>query len=233
MEVVGLDLSKALDNSTPADVKSLFNDAGILLFRDQDLTEENHGTPWLPARGPNVPMIGLWVKLPLFLSGEHGLKVGGTSVYVWIAILASFCGYVGAGFIHNRIGRRLTFSIYFIGSALAVVVFPLLPVGGTVGAVFAAFPLGFFAASQTAGPGAYLAELHPTEIRATGQALTYSAGRGVSGLATSTVGGITAALGLGPAITTVGICASALALIFLWTLPETKGWVIVEEEARA
>ena len=42
MEVVGLDLSKPLDDATLAEVKSLFNDAGILLFRDQDLTEEQH-----------------------------------------------------------------------------------------------------------------------------------------------------------------------------------------------
>jgi len=42
MEVVGFDLSKPLDDATLAEVKSLFNDAGILLFRDQDLTEEQH-----------------------------------------------------------------------------------------------------------------------------------------------------------------------------------------------
>ena len=171
--------------------------------------------------------------LPLFLAGQRGLKVSGTSVYVWVAILGSLCGYVVAGFIHDHIGRRLTFSIYFVGSTLAIVMFLLLPIGGTIGAILAAFPLGFFAAGQTAGLGAYLAELHATEIRATGQAFSYSAGRGISGLATTMVGGITAALGLGTAIATVGICASALALIFLWTLPETKGLVIVDEAARA
>ncbi len=42
MEVVGLDLSKPLDDAMLTEVKSLFNDAGILLFRDQDLTEEQH-----------------------------------------------------------------------------------------------------------------------------------------------------------------------------------------------
>lgn len=171
--------------------------------------------------------------LPLFLAGERGLKVGSTSLYVWVAILGSFCGYVAAGFIHDRIGRRPTFSIYFIGSALAVVAFLLLPIGGTIGAILAAFPLGFFAAGQTAGLGAYLAELHTTEIRATGQSFCYSAGRGISGVATSMVGGITAALGLGPAIATVAICASGLALLFLWTLPETRDWVIVEKGERA
>jgi MFS family permease len=199
------------------------------------------GTQWLTtvratllAAACQSIYYSVFTFLPLFLSGERGLQVGGTSVYVWIAILGSFCGYVAAGFIHDRIGRRPTFSIYFIGSALAVVMFLLLPIGGTIGAIIAAFPLGFFAAGQTAGLGAYLAELHPTEIRATGQSFSYSAGRGISGLATTLVGGITAALGLGAAIATVGICASALALIFLWTLPETRGWVIVaKKEARA
>jgi taurine dioxygenase len=42
MEVIGLDLSKPLDDATLAEVKDLFNENGILLFRDQDLTEEQH-----------------------------------------------------------------------------------------------------------------------------------------------------------------------------------------------
>jgi len=42
MEVIGLDLSMPLDDATLAEVKNLFNENGILLFRDQDLTEEQH-----------------------------------------------------------------------------------------------------------------------------------------------------------------------------------------------
>lgn len=42
MEIVGLDLSKPLGDATLAQIKNLFNDNGILLFRDQDLTEEQH-----------------------------------------------------------------------------------------------------------------------------------------------------------------------------------------------
>ncbi len=166
--------------------------------------------------------------LPLFLSEERGIAVTGVSLYLWIVILGSFVGYVCAGFIHDRIGRRPTFSIYFVGSALAIVFFLLVPIAGVWGTIVAAFPLGFFAAGQTAGLGAYLAELHPTEIRATGQSFSYSMGRGISGVATGTVGGVTAALGLGPAIAVVGTAASVLALIFLWTLPETNGRDIVE-----
>lgn len=41
-EVVGLDLSRPLDDATLAEIKTLFNEAGILLFRDQDLTEDQH-----------------------------------------------------------------------------------------------------------------------------------------------------------------------------------------------
>jgi taurine dioxygenase len=42
MEVIGLDLSKPLDDAVLNEVKDLFNDSGILLFRDQDLTEDQH-----------------------------------------------------------------------------------------------------------------------------------------------------------------------------------------------
>jgi taurine dioxygenase len=42
MEVAGLDLSKPLDDATFAEIRTLFNDSGILLFRDQNLTEGQH-----------------------------------------------------------------------------------------------------------------------------------------------------------------------------------------------
>ncbi len=41
-EVIGLDLSKPLDGATFKEVNDLFNAHGILLFRDQHLTEDQH-----------------------------------------------------------------------------------------------------------------------------------------------------------------------------------------------
>ncbi|MFO1107662.1 MAG: TauD/TfdA family dioxygenase [Bradyrhizobium sp.] len=41
-EVIDLDLSKPLDDATFEEIKGLFNDSGILLFRNQNLTEEQH-----------------------------------------------------------------------------------------------------------------------------------------------------------------------------------------------
>ncbi|MGE0779737.1 MFS transporter [Mycolicibacterium sp.] len=199
-----------------------------LLFRPTQLTTTLRAT--ILAAACQSIYYSVFTFLPLFLSQRRGLTVTGASLYVWIAIFGSFCGYVCAGLIHDRLGRRLTFSLYFIGSCLALLVFLLAPVGGIVGTVIAAFPLGFFAAGQTAGLGAYLAELHPTEIRATGQAFAYSVGRGISGLATTMVGGVTAALGLGGAIAAVGIGACTVAILLVWTLPETNGIAIVGNE---
>jgi taurine dioxygenase len=42
LEVAGLDLSKPLDGATFAEISDLFNQHAILLFRDQDLTEDQH-----------------------------------------------------------------------------------------------------------------------------------------------------------------------------------------------
>jgi len=199
-----------------------------LLFKPSQLTTTLRAT-FLAAACQSI-YYSVFTFLPLFLTEERGITTTKISLYVWIAILGSFCGYVCAGFIHDRIGRRWTFSLYFVGSAVALLTFLIAPIGGVLGTIIAAFPLGFFAAGQTAGLGAFLAELHPTEVRATGQSFAYSMGRGISGVATSAVGGITVALGLGGAIATVGMAACALALIFLWTLPETNGRAIVEKE---
>jgi MFS family permease len=172
----------------------------------------------------------VFIFLPLFLKQERGLSVIGTATYTWVAIVGSFIGYVSAGYIHDALGRRPGFSVFFVGSAASIALFVLAPVESTSLGLVVTFFLGFFASGQAAGMGAYLAELFPTKMRGAGQGFAYNVGRGLAAGAPGAVGAATAAIGLGSAILVVGAVASALALVSVWLLPETRGREIVERE---
>lgn len=164
----------------------------------------------------------VFVFLPLFLKEERGLSVVGTATYTWTVIIGSFLGYYISGHIHDRIGRRPTFTIFFLASIASIVLFVLTPAAQPIIALPVCFFLGFFASGQAGGLGAFLAELFPTEMRATGQGFAYNVGRGVAAFGPLSIGLFTASIGLGNAIMIVGTIGAILALLAVWSLPETR-----------
>jgi MFS family permease len=164
----------------------------------------------------------VFVFLPMFLKDERGLTVVGTAGYTWVAIVGSFIGYIASGYIHDALGRRPTFLLFFVGSAASICLFVLTPVAQPELGLFIIFVLGFFASGQAGGTGAYLSELFPTRMRATGQAFAYNVGRGLAAFGPLTVGGMAAAIGLGNSILLVGSVGALLGCIALAMLPETR-----------
>ncbi|RST76478.1 MFS transporter [Siminovitchia acidinfaciens] len=167
--------------------------------------------------------------LPLYLKQVQNLSIIGTTTYLWTTITGCMIGYISAGYLHDILGRRPTFTLYFLGSGVTIVTFILIPVSGGFVSYFVALLLGVFAAGQSAGIGAYSAELFPTRMRATGQGFVYNVGRGFAAFGPAFIGVFTAMIGMGNAIMTVGIISCTLAIITVWLLPETKGKVIIDE----
>lgn len=165
----------------------------------------------------------VFVFLPLFLRDERGLSIIGTATYTWVVIAGSFLGYVLSGHIHDAIGRRPAFALFFLAATASIAVFVLTPAASPAVAYVVCFALGFFASGQAGGLGAYLAELFPTRMRASGQGLAYNAGRGIAAFGPLCVGLFTETIGLGNAILIVGACGAAIALTAVALLPETKG----------
>jgi len=172
----------------------------------------------------------IFVFLPTFLVQERGQTVVGTATYSWVVIAGSFVGYVLAGFIHDALGRRPAFTIYFVGSAAAIAAFVLIPIDGSAVTYVVSFLLGFFASGQAAGYGSFLAELFPSAMRGAGQGLAYNAGRGLAALGPGFIGLTADSIGLGASIMITGFVACTLAVTCCWLLPETRGKVIVEPE---
>ena len=67
-----------------------------------------------------------------------------------------------------------------------------------------------------------LAELYPTSVRFTGQGFTYGAGRGLSALASYTIGTLAERAGIGPALAMTSAFFVAGAVLVL-LLPATEG----------
>lgn len=169
----------------------------------------------------------VFIFLPTYLQAERGLSIVGTATYTWVAIIGSFIGYLASGVLLDAIGRRPTFLFFFIGSASSVTLFVFTPAASDALGILIILLLGFFASGQAGGTGAYLAELFPTEIRATGQAFAYNFGRGLAAFGPLTVGVAAASIGWGNAIMTIAVTGAVIGIVALALLPETKNKQLV------
>ncbi|BBD80081.1 MFS transporter [Aerosticca soli] len=160
--------------------------------------------------------------LPTFLKSERHLSVLGTSGYLAVVILGSFLGYLGGAWLTDRFGRRANLIVFALLSGASLYLYTQLPLSDTLMLVLG-FPLGFAASGIFSGLGAYLTELYPSRVRASGQGFAYNFGRGIGALFPTLVGYLSERGGLGMAI---GVFAGGAYLVVILTvllLPETRG----------
>jgi MFS family permease len=133
-------------------------------------------------------------------------------------------GMLSFGIVSDRVGRRPAFATYSVltASALAPLAFawPWL----------SAHPLLFWTtmlalgigSGCTAGFGALLAELFPTEVRAAAMGSTYNLARAAQLLAPAVVSWAVDRHGLAGGLSVPLVLAMATAS-WVWVLPETRG----------
>jgi len=173
---------------------------------------------------------GLFTWIPSYLGspveqGGAGLDIFRSTTWIVIMQTGAWLGYVSFGFLADKFGRKKTFILFFALAAL------LVPIYGMTRDATQLLILGpfvaFFGSGYFSGFGAVLAELFPTDIRATGQGFCYNFGRGVAATAPTVVGFLATSMGLGAAFGFLAI-AFALAAILVWLfLPETLGKQLV------
>jgi MFS family permease len=171
---------------------------------------------------------GLFFWLPAFLArpveqGGAGMTLVRSMSWIIPMQVGAYFGYLSFGFLSDRLGRRRTFMLFLAVAALLVPVYGQMARSPAV--LMALGPLlGFAGHGYFSMFGALLAELFPTAARATGQGLTYNAGRGLGALAPYTIGvlatvpriGIGSALALTSAFFLVGA-------VLILALPDTTG----------
>jgi MFS family permease len=167
--------------------------------------------------------VNLW--LPLYLSSERHLSVGGTSRYSLILIAGSFAGYLTSAWLSDALGRRRCFMLFGVGAAVLVLAYTGVTVGDAPMMVLG-FALGFFQSGIFSGMGAYLAELYPSAVRGSGQGFSYSAGRAAGGLFPAIIGAASEHASLAACIGVTTAAAYGLVIVAAWILPETRGRVL-------
>src|SRR5918912_766334 len=176
----------------------------------------------LLAIGAQGGYYAIFTWLPTFLKTERQLSVVGTGGYTAVVIVGSFLGYIVSGYVNDWLGRRATFAVYAICSAVLIVLYTNIPPGANELLLVLGLPLGFFASGIFSGFGSYLAELFPSRARGAGQGFTYNFGRAMGAFFPVAIGALSAAIGLAGAIA-FGTSAYGLCLLALLFLPETRG----------
>jgi MFS family permease len=180
----------------------------------------------LLATGIQGGYYAMFTWIPTYLKEERELTVVGSSGYLFVVIAGSFLGYLTAGLVHDRLGRKRTFALFSALAGASLVLYFLIPSGANAALLVVGFPLGFFASGCFSGFGSFLSELFPTRARGTGGGFCYNIGRGFGALFPGIIGFLAAVIGLGGAVA-FGVLGYVLAIIALAFLPETHGKELV------
>ncbi|MDL5159078.1 MFS transporter [Actinomycetospora termitidis] len=211
-----------------------------------DLARTAARSPWrqLVARDA-LPFVGLgllvafggqWVPytattwMPSMLKSDLGFSTNAASTVLYVASAISFVGFILAGWLSDRLGRRRVFVAF---AGLQTVVFAVMLFLAVEGSGLSNFVWLYLLSSLFLGYfgifGVWFGELFPTRIRSLGSAAAYNIGRGLSGIGTL-IGGIvatTSGYGIAVGIAVVGAAIVTVAAVFL---RDRSGRVITAEE---
>ncbi len=171
---------------------------------------------------------GLFFWLPAFLAtpveqGGAGMSIVRSMSWIIPMQVGAYFGYLSFGFIADRLGRRSAFALFLGTAALLVPIYGQLARSPAVLMLLGPI-LGFVGHGYFSLFGAFLAELFPTPVRATGQGLTYNVGRGLGALAPYTIGALATVphVGIGSALALTS-AFFLLGAVLLFALPDTSG----------
>lgn len=137
-----------------------------------------------------------------------------------IITLAQLPGYAVAAWLIEKLGRRLTLTIFLVGSALGAGAYAVANTPATIvaaGCVLSFFNLGAWGALYAIGP-----DLYPTHLRGRGTGSAAAFGRVASIISPLLVPVLLASVGtLG--LFVVFAIAFFVAAAAAWILPEQKG----------
>ena len=192
---------------------------------------------WMGRNGFVAPLVKGWVLgvfklgtywtcyvwLPRFLQQQFQQPVGRSAIWILTAQSGQLLGMLLFGFVADRHGRRQAYTVYSLltASALYALAFHwewLLPHTALFWTVMFAMGVG---SGCTAGFGALLAELFPTQVRNFAMGTSYNCARGVQFFAPMVVSFFVGLQGVRGGLSVPLVLALATAA-WVWTLPETR-----------
>jgi len=153
----------------------------------------------------NFGYYGLMIWLPSYLSTRFGYTLTQSALWTAVTVLGMAFGIVVFGQFADRVGRRPALFTFQAGAFVMVLVYSQF-VNGMLG-----------------GYGALLAELYPTEARATAENVIFNLGRGVGGFGPFVVGALAATYSFSLAIALLATIYLLDILATAFLIPEKKG----------
>jgi MFS family permease len=162
--------------------------------------------------------------LPSFLVKQMHQSVGKSIAWMLSAQTGQLIGMLVFGQVSDRVGRRPAFAIFSLVTACAIapLAFRWQTLSDKPPLFWATMTLLGFGSGCTAGFGALLAELFPTEVRGFAMGTTYNCARAAQILAPVVVSHAVAWRGLEGGLSVPLVLALGTAT-WVWTLPETRG----------
>jgi MFS family permease len=191
---------------------------------------------WITHQGFLPPLIKGWILgvlklgtywtcyvwLPRFLQDQFHQPVAKSAAWILTAQSGQLLGMLLFGFAADRYGRRQAYTVYSLLTACAIYALAfhwewLLPRPGLFWTVMFTMGVG---SGCTAGFGALLAELFPTQVRNFAMGTAYNCARGVQFFAPMVVSSVVAVHGVRGGLSVPLVLALATAA-WVWVLPET------------
>ncbi|MGA7148128.1 MAG: MFS transporter [Microbacterium sp.] len=177
---------------------------------------------WLVWFCVNFSYYGAFIWIPSILVSQ-GYDLVRSFGFTLIITLAQLPGYAVAAWLIEVWGRRLTLSVFLVGSAFSAVVFGT--VGSEAGVIAAGMALSFFNLGAWGALYAVTPETYPTSLRATGSGWAAGAGRIASIIAPLTVP-VLLAVGGAPTLFVVFAAFFVVAAAAAWGLMDRRGMTL-------
>lgn len=162
--------------------------------------------------------------LPRYLQKERGLDLARSGWATLAFVLGSFLGYLSFGWISDRVGRRVAFTLYCALMAGGLVMFTLFwtAIAEHPQLILAFLFVAGLGTGTWSGYGPMMSELFPTAVRGTAMSIIMNLTRGVQFLAPVVIAAVAPRWGMSGGIALAAGFA-LLAGAWIWTLPETRG----------
>lgn len=164
---------------------------------------------------------GMMNWLPTMMQQKLDLTVAGSSVWMIATITGMSVGMFVFGSILDKVGPRMAFGSFLIGSAVMVYGLTLANSMGTL--LLAGALVGFFSNGMFGGYGAVISNLYPPEIRATANNVIINVGRAVGGFSPVVIGMLMENRSM--TFIMVGLSAMyMISLLVMFTVPGLKAY---------
>ncbi len=174
---------------------------------------------WLVWLGVNFAYYGAFIWIPSILV-DAGFDLVRSFGFTLIITLAQLPGYAVAAWLIEIWGRRVTLSVFLLGSAVAAVVFGTASTEGAI--IGAGMALSFFNLGAWGALYAVTPEIYPTSLRGTGAGWAAGVGRIASIVAPLSVP-VLLGVGGAPVLFAVFGCCFLVAAAAAWGLVDRGG----------